>query len=273
MKLKNIVAWFLSCITVSFMISSCDNSLDPLDRDTGVFAIYGFFDLNEEEHYFRIRDLNTPFTLEATKNLDAEVTLLNLTLGSTLPLENKQQEIEGSIQHNFLFNGKVNPDHEYKIRVERSDGFVVEAITRTPTKPDPVVDPLNQNCYVPIEFSLEPMNGGTVVLRFGLGPSKDDPWGTPIVLKSESQGILTHTFTPHNQVILLTRVVFPDLRCGQALQDGNIYVSYIHYSSGFYEQIENDPFDILQSTQRFGALYYDTLAVPVDTSPVCPQDC
>jgi len=73
--------------------------------------------------------------------------------------------------------------------------------------------------------------------------------------------------------MLISRVVNPDLRCGQALQNGNIYLSYIHYSSGFHEQIENDPFDNLQSTQRFGALYYDTLAVPVDTSPICPQDC
>lgn len=263
---------WLSGIAV-LLLFSCDNTLEPIDEDNGIYAIYGFFDLDEEAHYIRVRDLNAPFTKDATETIDATVTLHNLTLGSSIQLESIRQDFQGIYQYNFLFTGNVIPDNEYLIRIERSDGVTVEAITRTPTKPDPVVEPLNQNCFVPIEFSMEPLNGSTVVLRIGLGPSEDDTWGTPRVLIPDSQGRVAFTFIPHDQVIELSRFVNPGLRCGQVLHLGNIYVSYIHYGHGFYEQIANDPFDILQSTQRFGSLYYDTLAVPVDTSPVCPPDC
>jgi hypothetical protein len=34
-----------------------------------------------------------------------------------------------------------------------------------------------------------------------------------------------------------------------------------------------DSFDIHGSTQRLGALYSDTVAIPIDTSEICIEDC
>ena len=256
------------------LIYSCDNTLEPLDEETGIFAIYGFLDLNEQNHYIRVRDLNAPFTLEATETIDATVTLHNLTLGTSTLLDSERLVHQDVYQHNFVFSDRVFPDHEYLLRVERSDGVTIETNTLTPTMPEPVAEPLNQNCFVPIEFSMEPLNGGTVVLRVGLGPDEDDdPWGAPQVLTTDSQGRTTFTFTPHDQVNLILPGSGFNRRCGDALYTGNIYLSYIHFARNFYEQTAPEVFNIFDSTLKFGALYYDTLAVPVDTSPVCPPDC
>lgn len=269
-KISTLVAIFL---IVCAMTASCDNTLEPLDKETGIFAIYGFLDLKKQNHYIRVRDLNAPFTLEATESIDATVTLHNLTLGTSTLLDSERLVHQDVYQHNFVFSDSVYPDQEYLIRVERSDGVTVEANTLTPTMPEPVTEPLNQNCFVPIEFSMEPLNGGTVVLRVGLGPREGSPWGAPQVLTPDSQGRTAFTFTPHDQVNLILPGSAIDRRCGDVLSAGNIYLSYIHFARSFYEQTAPEVFNIFDSTLKFGALYYDTLAVPVDTSPVCPPDC
>ena len=262
---------FIVCLAAA--LSGCDNSLEPINEETGIFAIYGFLDLKEQKQYIRVRDLNLPFTREATETIDATVTLHNLTLGTSTLLESERRAHQDVYQHNFLFSDSVFPDHEYRLVVERSDGVTVEAITRTPTMPEPVTEPMNQNCYVPIEFSKQPMNGGTIVLRVGLGPTENSRWGAPQVLRPDSLGRAAFTFIPDEQVSVILPGTGLDRRCGDHLFADNIYISYIHYGPEFYERIANDPFDIFASTQRFGALYFDTLAVPVDTSPVCPPDC
>lgn len=258
-------------------MSSCDNSLDPLDRNLGIYSIYGFLDLDEETHFIRIRDLNAPFTLQATESIDASVSLQNLTQGTMDILESRVRVHQGANQHTFEYNREIIPEDEYLLTVERSDGMAVQIPIIAPTKPEPKVAPLNQNCYLPIEFEMDPVRGSTVELRVGVNLREpDDPpvyrWNIPIVLSAgndQSPEAITYTFIPQNQLNEL--FIFQE-QCEERLKDGHIYISYIHYSPGFYEQLEIKPFDI-EDTHQFGALYFDTLAVPVDTRPVCPQDC
>lgn len=265
----------LLLIAPVILITSCDNTLEPIDRDTGIYGIYGYLDLNEDVSYIRVRDLNAPFTIDATTELDAVVTLSNLTSGTSAVLESNIREYEGVLLHTYFFDGEVVPDSEYQLSVERSDGATVRMKTLTPTFPPPVATPVNQDCYTPIDVEFAPLNEGTIVLRVGLGPEDDDIWGPPKVFEPEDYQPgenLVFQFTP-NEEIFFVSTFEESVRCGDVLEDNNFYISYTHYAEGFYEQIANDPFDILQSTQRFGALYRDTVLVPVDISKVCPQDC
>ena len=72
--MKSIFQYIL-LLAASFVFFYCDNSFDPLDEETGIYAIYGVLDLNDSTNYIRIRDLNVPFTAEATESIDAEVSL------------------------------------------------------------------------------------------------------------------------------------------------------------------------------------------------------
>lgn len=262
-------------------ISSCDNSLDPIDLETGGnYSIYGFLDLNEETHYIRVRELNAPFTKEATESIDATVSLQNLNRGSTAILESRVRDHEGVNLHEFVYNNEIIPKDTYRLTVERSDGFAVNISITAPTKPEPRVAPINQNCYVPIDFEMDPLFGSTVVLQVGL-LTYDARLRKYVIIwtprkvfnvgDDQTPGKITYSFIPQEQISEILHF-FPDPRCERYVIDGNIHLNYIHFGPGFYEQVTTETFDIMDS-QRFGAVYFDTLSIPIDTAPVCPQDC
>ncbi len=268
------------------VIYSCDNSVEPLDTDTGIYSVYGAMDLNKDVNYIRIRDLNAPFTAEATETIDATVFFENLETGMIETLEGIQQEYEGIYQYNFVLDQPLQPDTDYRLVVERSDGAAVQIPITTPTKPTPQVSPLNQNCFIPIDFELEPVKGSTIALRVGFPREDYDDsvtwedyewrWSSTHVLEPENDSSsqkITFTFIPHEQVNDAFIANNPTRYCWDYLFKGAIYISYEHYSPGFYEQTLVDSFDIFGSTQRLGALYSDTVAIPVDTSEVCTPDC
>ncbi|NGP75452.1 hypothetical protein G3570_02325 [Balneolaceae bacterium YR4-1] len=254
------------------MITGCEANLDPIDRGAGVYGIYGALDLNSQTNYIRVKDLNAELTAEATNTLNATVTLENLETGEIDTLSSNRLQFEDIYLHNFVVNQPVSPDTPYSVTAKRSDGAQTSIETLTPTQPVPVAGPQNQACNTPVTVSFEPTNGGTIVIRLGipfesvLGPIY---WATPQELREDTnaEGRITYTFTPQIQVSLIPGSVTngQDLDCTD-LDDDDFLISYAHYSRDFYEKIENDPFDIRASTQRFGSYYRDTLAVAVDIS-------
>lgn len=280
-KIKGLFILFSFLVCVG--ISSCDNSLDPIDLETGGnYSIYGFLDLNEETHYIRVRELKEPFTKVATESIDATVSLQNLTRGSTATLESRVRDHEGVNLHEFVYNNEIIPKDTYRLTVERSDGFEVNISITAPTKPEPRVAPINQNCYVPIDFEMEPVFGSTVVLQIGIRLDNEDDeedeekylWAPPRVLSAgndQSPGKITFTFIPKEQLNEMLNF-FSDPQFVEYIKNDKIYINYTHFGPGFYEQITPESFDIMD-TQRFGAVYFDTLAIPIDTAPVCSQDC
>jgi|GEM_PF-477255 len=278
---KTSKANYLLFIFVFISISSCDSAIDPLDKETGVYAVYGVLDLNKETNFIRVRDLNVPFTLEATEFLDAKVTLEHLNSGSTYTLESERKEYDGVYLHNFKFNEFVIPDNTYQLTVTRSDGRIVNMTIETPTKPTPQIAPINQNCFTPITFKLDPLYESTLVLQIGYftgaSSDRDDSkfykWSSPYIFKPDStknKRIVTYSFLPKEE---LSRVSpFRGRKCSEILREEIIYINYTHYGAGFYEKVFEQEFDIMD-TQQFGPLYYDTLAIPIDTSRVCPQEC
>ena len=252
------------------LLSGCEANLDPIDRDAGLYGIYGALDLNKQTNYIRVKDLNAELTGEATDTIDATVTLENLETGLVDTLPSTRLEFEDIYLHNFIVNGTISPDTPYRVTAERSDGARTTIETLTPTRPVPVAGPENQDCNTPITVAFNPTNGSAIVLRIGipyasrLGPIY---WGSPQELKSNTnqEDNLEYTFTPRVQVDVIPPILTngQDLECTD-LHDDEFLISFTHYSPGFYEKIENDPFDIRSSTDRFGAYYRDTLSVAVD---------
>jgi hypothetical protein len=116
------------------------------------------------------------------------------------------------------------------------------------------------------------MNGSTIVYRIG-APVGITWWGPRNVLSSgQTASDVSINFIPVEQLLFLLPGSRGEVRCHD-MTGKNFFISIDHYGPGLYDKIRNDPFDILQSTERFGAFYRDTLAIPIDTSRVCPQDC
>jgi predicted small secreted protein len=267
LKTKYPVLVAVLLVVCALWFTACDNTLEPFDQDIGIFSVYGVLDMNEETHYVRIREMSAPFTAEATRDMDATVFFDRPGTGDSEILESDVREYEGVFLHTYRIEGAIEAGTTYRLRVIRSDGVSVEAETTSPTYSVPVTDPENVRCHVPADVEFGPVNGGVFVLRVGTCRD-DDCWGAPYILRpgeNGGNGMYTFRFLGSEQLLLLSAGKPNSPRCG----GGNImnfYISYTHYAPGFYEQIENDPFDIQASFLRFGALYRDTLTIPVDMS-------
>lgn len=265
---------FIMVFSLGLVLWACDdNTLDPLDEETGIYSIYGVLDLNEETNYIRIRDLNAPFTAEATRELNAVVTLENLGIGTSEQLVSERTEQEGVYHHNFVVNGVIQPDTEYRLTIKRTDGVTVTVSEITPTKPEPVITSANTDCDTPIEVEFSPEKGGTLTYNIGFEFGRTY-FLTTQVLRSDGNNPekLSFAFTPADIIRSTIYSNLSQIRCHD-LSSENFILLYRHYGPGLYEKIENDPFDILRSTERFGGYYNERLDIPIDTSRVCPQDC
>lgn len=250
--------------------SSCDNNLKVLDEETGLYSIYGNLDLDEEINYIRVRDLNTPFSKEATELIDAEVMLENLETGGSELLQSERVEYQSMYLHNFVVNGEIQPDTEYRLSVTRSDGVVVSETLLTPTKPEAVVSPQNQKCDIPIKISIEPLNGGTVVFRFGTTPNKNGSWTQDFIFGPDHYGNSTSINPEFTPLYLAQRATqSTSFSCEVLFENEALYVWLKHYAPGFYEKATDEldqPDDILENTRLLGAYYEVIFAIPVNTS-------
>lgn len=264
--------YFWLCILACIPISGCDNTFEPLDKETGVYAIYGALDLDEGRNYIRVRDLNAPFTAEATWELDAGVVFENLETGVKTTLESERKEYDGVYLHNFVVDQEILPNTNYRLTSTRSDGIEVSVSTLTPSRPVLSASPTEANCYQPITVTFSSTNGGKIVytLHFELEEIK---FKTPIVLKEkdDNPGSISFTFTPIDELRTYRASCFE-------MKGTNFDLYYTYYSEDLYQYEEiptmRDPFNIFQSTQVLGAFFRaPPFSIPIDTSKVCPQEC
>lgn len=257
----------LTLLVLGLIINSCANTIDPIDEETGIYGIYGVLNPKHEINKIRVKDLNVPYTEEATRNIDAEVTLENLEIGEATLIDSiALRNFEGVFLHNFIYEQPVIPDTEYRLTVRRSDGVSVSLLAKTPTRPMPRITPENPECDTDITFELDPTNNSTVEYLIGFKISPDslrllfpeqvlkdpDPMGSNI----------SFTFNPQGEID--SKPFFSEQTCEDYFENA-VYIVFTHYGPGFYERL-NAPFDIVESTKRFGSLYTDTLGIFFDGS-------
>jgi hypothetical protein len=253
-----------------FCILGCDDSLETFAPDAGDFAVHGYLDPDKPVNAIRVRNLRTPFVGQGSEEGDISVTLTHLESGVVEVLSPVILADDGEFLYNFLVRRDIVYDNAYLLRAEASDGSSREWLARVPVRaevlanslpnPDPVA------CRDTVRVDFAPMNGGTIVVRVGLAPSRNAPWSAPIVLRHESSGGsdggVGFEFVPLEMVATLTRSTFPVSNCN-SLSGGQIYLSYIHYGPGFYDLLVEAADDLRLSTQLFGSAYFDTLGIRV----------
>jgi hypothetical protein len=248
-----------------FMWWGCDTNLDVFEADAGQFAVHGILNPDQSEQAIRVRDLQAPFTASATEKIDAEITLTHLESGVTRVLSSRILADDGVFLHNYIVSDSVLYDNTYLLRAERPGEVRQEWTTRVPVRSETQVQSPEFNCRENVRIDWNPLNGGTIVLRVGLSPSRTGAWGPPVVLASspaDPTAGVHYELIPLNQIALLTRSTFPVSNCN-GLSTGNLYISYVHYAPGFYELLQESATDLRLSTQLFGSVYFDTLAIRV----------
>ncbi len=279
---KPIANLILIGLVFGLVLSGCDNSFNPVDFENGLYSVYGVFQAQKEPNFIRVRDLNVPFTLEATENIDAQVILENLDTDASQTLNSIRTLTEETYIHNFVASN-IKHDTNYRVEVKRSDGRFLEFTAKTPKVITTSVSPQVRDCKTEITIEFEnTIDGGNIQLVVWEVPVDNDTstpgiditssdyiknfyvLGAPVnTIKPNSNNIsapLEYKFRP----IEYNPLDIPDECSGMSID--RLFVSYIYFSEGLQEELAEERFDPLRSSTKFGAIYVDTLIIPFETS-------
>lgn len=253
-----------TCLTGLLFAGACDNSLDPIDTEKGIYSIYGFVDINAEENYVRVKDLNIPLVDDTTQFTGATVTLTNTeNLSETEVLEEVTVDFDSVKTHNFRAEMNIRPHTTYRVKVAGDDGRSVSATATTPGIAEYSAEPTGQKCNVPITFRFNPVREGNFILMYIRFFVKGKPEVAPYILKPQGgEAVLVRS--PNQIITDATRQMYSCIR----LSDAHLYVDFTHFGPDFDLGADNtnisDSLAIPGGTGTFLGILRDSLTVPIE---------
>lgn len=278
--------WVYLALFFCMFYGGCDNSIQPLDRQNGVFSIYGVLDLREDVNFVRIKDLNRTLLQDTAGTIDATVVIEDLQNGNSDVMQDSIVAFDGVKTHNFYTGMDIMPDTRYRVSVERSDGRTVSAEAETPSRARTNVEPVMEDCLTPINVTFTPVEE-RINLRLNIGfnydggiqwvPYREDIGAGPGDLDS-GENTESYSFVPKVILDTYTGANNPfssggvEIWCHQ-LDDDRFYVRYTHYGPDSFESSTSDSLQIPKGTGRLLSLYRDTLNFRIDTVNICKPNC
>lgn len=244
-----------------FIITACDNTIDPHNEERGLYSIYGMLDIDKSQNYIRIRDLHSPFTDEATQEIDAEVTLQNLANGTSEVLRDTVVEFGRENSHNFLTTMNITPDTPYQLTVERSDGKEMMAMATTPPVAQVNVQPSNPRCGDVVTISFNPVNRSQD-LEFLIGFDFGSAIGRVFKKYELSQEANKRLVIQKSPLEVINEII-PRRDCSSIVIN-KVFVKYTHYGPDFFENTFGD--EILGEAGQFGGGYDRSFEIPIDST-------
>jgi hypothetical protein len=266
--------------TMGFLAASgCDNSVTVLDRETGLYSVYGALDIDSDVNFIRVKDLNTPLVAESTRTLDATVTLKNLSSGASSVLQDSVVEFQDVYTHNFRSTMEIRPSTEYRVTVEHPDGRKTQAIGTTPPIADPDATPADEDCLTPVTVNLGQVPESTSIdIDVGVQFAGERSW-LPFCdgCSPKSGSTFTFSFTPLEVLdgIFKQNRQYPNRHpvwCHN-LDTDEMYVRYEHYGPDFYGDTPSDSLTVPGGLGRFGGYYDASFSFEIDTTNLCAPNC
>ncbi len=269
----------IPAVFISVMVfSSCDNTIQPFEDEDAVLSIYGYFKLSDSTHYIRVRDINQPLEVEATKELDADVTLENLENGNIMSL-NGHTELMGELYaHNFPVDKPVQPRTKYRLTAENPDGKKAVSYATTPPFTQAEALQVDEHCTTEVEVIFpEVEKSSRLRTRVGFYYSNNF-YSLGYHPEENDDGISSIQFEPQGLINIIFMDEFelwhhpyenPPVRCNELDKD-HFRIEYRHYGpewDGYRIPVSPvESIDVKRGLGFFGAFYDNLYDVPVDTA-------
>ncbi len=260
-------------ILFSIVMWGCDNTLDPLDEEAGVFSMYGALDINEEENYIRANMLN--YTIDDTSHTEFAGTMYleNLDTGDIEELRDTMIVSDGVRVFNFRTDMDIYPEHQYRAKIIGDEGGEIESVAKAPNIADFRAYPQQETCDVPITIEVDSVKTGQLSrLEVGIYYSGQLMWtGLPLQLQ----------YSPdpwdHFSLRMMPRSIFlelfdMDIHCHH-LDSEKIYIRYHHLGDDLIVPSNGESADLLEAEGRFGIFYSAEHEITIDTTNVCFPFC
>lgn len=274
------VRFFLFLISIGFVTSACDNSVELIDEETGLYSIYGALDMNKEINFIRIKDLNVPIENLADQPLNVDVVLDNLTNGISEVLRDSVVIFDGVPTHNFYTTMEIPPRAEFRITVTGEDGRATSAMATAPDLVEVHVQPEKPGCRTEMEVEISSIELGNVSSHIAVDyDGMEWRWGGYAREFDES---ITHTFQP--QVLLdeiwkdselestdCYEICYEDPRPQCYQLDSDFWrVKYIHYGPDFDEGELPEDLRVPGGIGEFGIIRTEVVSFQIDSSRIIP---
>lgn len=258
------------------LLAGCDNTIEPFDEETGLYSIYGYLSLSEESNVIRVRHLNEPLDSDAARELDAEVRLENVEDGTTERLESSLQEFDGVYVHNFEVTMPVEPETQYQLTVERSDGATATSAATTPNIGEVDYGPEGEDCDTPIRITFHDIENPLLVLVSPGFYWQENKYATQWYPERGEGNTAILEFTPEDVIWaefcddLLGCPPPPDHPTCADFDDEHLHIHYYHFGPEWLEHnLPVDPlesFDVEDGLGFFGGLREGTFSIRVDAA-------
>ena len=127
------------------LVTGCDTSVQALDpSEERHYSVFGVVNPGQDTQWVRVEPLPEPTSSGAPREIDATVTLENLSTGQEWTLRDSLMEVfRDEFQHNFWTTAPIAPGTSYRLVVSNTDGDSTWATTTTPSVP-PSIDVLEE---------------------------------------------------------------------------------------------------------------------------------
>ena len=125
-------------LLLSTLLTSCSSTdFDPFDETDRLFSIFGFLDANADTQWVRITPLRQ--RQEGLTDLDATVTLEDVSTGEVVVLRDSLFRFARGPVHNFWTVGRLRPEATYRLTARQSDGAASTVDVLIPEHPGSIL--------------------------------------------------------------------------------------------------------------------------------------
>lgn len=265
---------------LAILLSGCENNFDPLNREKGNYSVHGALNVYADTNYIRVRNLNTPFASDSTRELNVTVTLTDVDRSATETLQDSVVQYDDIYTHNFRALMDIRPETQYRVTVDpRQGNDSIQATTTTPQITAVSAQPTGMDCETEIQLTFEPVQSPSDInamvgfrhqgrleqTEVGVGsgdaPNQASVTFTPLdVLNTPAPCTEPEPSTP------------PPTWCHQ-LDVDKLFIQYTHFGPQSTESTVNDSVRIPGGIGSFRSYYRDVHTVPIDTTNLCGSNC
>ena len=110
-------------VCATFLYMGCEPSFDPIKQNDRHFSVFGYLNASADTQYVRIEKLRDGMAADTPLDLEAKVTLTNVTSNQTVTLQDSVYEyyLQGKA-HNFYTTMEISPNQKYRLEVNGEEG-------------------------------------------------------------------------------------------------------------------------------------------------------
>lgn len=116
-------------------VIGCDTAFDPYAATDRYYAAYGYLNPAADTQWVRVEPLQDSILVGTTRDIDARLTMENVSTGTTVNWRDSLVRVEGTPawMHAFWTTAEIQPAHTYQIAIERQrDGARATAEATVP---------------------------------------------------------------------------------------------------------------------------------------------